>query len=310
MTLKNKRTKIIKTEAEKFGFISCGISKAEFLEDQASNLEKWLKKNYNGKMSYMERNFDKRLDPRKLVQDSKSVISLSFNYYTKKKQLDPNSFKVSKYAFGNDYHFVIKNKLNKLLSSLKNKIGDFNARVFVDSAPVMERAWAERSGLGWVGKNTLMISKKKGSYFFLAEIICDLELDYDLPVMDHCGTCTACIDACPTDAIIKPYVLDSNKCISYLTIELKDSIPKQFENKMQDWIFGCDICQDVCPWNKFSKENEHALFQPSDEFLNMKKNDWIELTEETFKKVFKNSPIKRANFKGLKKNISFVKNSN
>ncbi len=310
MTLKNKRTKIIKTEAEKFGFISCGISKAEFLEDQASNLEKWLKKNYNGKMSYMERNFDKRLDPRKLVQDSKSVISLSFNYYTKKKQLDPNSFKVSKYAFGNDYHFVIKNKLNKLLSSLKNKIGDFNARVFVDSAPVMERAWAERSGLGWVGKNTLMISKKKGSYFFLAEIICDLELDYDLPVMDHCGTCTACIDACPTDAIIKPYVLDSNKCISYLTIELKDSIPKQFENKMQDWIFGCDICQDVCPWNKFSKENEHALFQPSDKFLNMKKNDWIELTEETFKKVFKNSPIKRANFKGLKKNISFIKNSN
>ena len=310
MTLKNKRTKIIKTEAEKFGFISCGISKAEFLEDQASNLEKWLKKNYNGKMSYMERNFDKRLDPRKLVQDSKSVISLSFNYYTKKKQLDPNSFKVSKYAFGNDYHFVIKNKLNKLLSSLKNKIGDFNARVFVDSAPVMERAWAERSGLGWVGKNTLMISKKKGSYFFLAEIICDLELDYDIPVMDHCGTCTACIDACPTDAIIKPYVLDSNKCISYLTIELKDSIPKQFENKMQDWIFGCDICQDVCPWNKFSKENEHALFQPSDKFLNMKKNDWIELTEETFKKVFKNSPIKRANFKGLKKNISFIKNSN
>ena len=310
MTLKNKRTKIIKTEAEKFGFISCGISKAEFLEDQASNLEKWLKKNYNGKMSYMERNFDKRLDPRKLVQDSKSVISLSFNYYTKKKQLDPNSFKVSKYAFGNDYHFVIKNKLNKLLSSLKNKIGDFNARVFVDSAPVMERAWAERSGLGWIGKNTLMISKKKGSYFFLAEIICDLELDYDLPVMDHCGTCTACIDACPTDAIIKPYVLDSNKCISYLTIELKDSIPKQFENKMQDWIFGCDICQDVCPWNKFSKENEHALFQPSDKFLNMKKNDWIELTEETFKKVFKNSPIKRANFKGLKKNISFIKNSN
>ena len=310
MTLKNKRTKIIKTEAEKFGFISCGISKAEFLEDQASNLEKWLKKNYNGKMSYMERNFDKRLDPRKLVQDSKSVISLSFNYYTKKKQLDPNSFKVSKYAFGSDYHFVIKNKLNKLLSSLKNKIGDFNARVFVDSAPVMERAWAERSGLGWVGKNTLMISKKKGSYFFLAEIICDLELDYDIPVMDHCGTCTACIDACPTDAIIKPYVLDSNKCISYLTIELKDSIPKQFENKMQDWIFGCDICQDVCPWNKFSKENEHALFQPSDKFLNMKKNDWIELTEETFKKVFKNSPIKRANFKGLKKNISFIKNSN
>ena len=310
MTLKNKRTKIIKTEAKKFGFISCGISKAEFLEDHASYLEKWLKKNYNGKMSYMERNFDKRLDPRKLVHGSKSVISLSFNYYTKKKQLDSNSYKVSKYAFGNDYHFVIKNKLNKLLLSLKNKIGNFNARVFVDSAPVMERAWAEKSGLGWVGKNTLMISKKKGSYFFLAEIICDLELDHDMPVMDHCGTCTACIDACPTEAIIKPYVLDSNKCISYLTIELKDSIPKQFENKMQDWIFGCDICQDVCPWNKFSEENNHILLQPSDKFLNMKKNDWIELTEETFKKVFKNSPIKRANFNGLKKNISFIKNSN
>ena len=261
-------------------------------------------------MSYMERNFDKRLDPTKLVHGSKSVISLSFNYYTKKKQIDPNSFKVSKYAFGNDYHFVVKNKLNKLLSSLKDKIGDFNARVFVDSAPVMERAWAQKSGLGWVGKNTLMISKKKGSYFFLAEIICDLELDYDKPVMDHCGTCSACIDACPTNAIIKPYVLDSNKCISYLTIELKDSIPSQFENKMQDWIFGCDVCQDVCPWNKFSEENNHTLLQPSDKFLHMKKSDWIELTEETFKKVFKNSPIKRAKFNGLKKNISFIKNSN
>tara|TARA_B100000963_G_scaffold61745_1_gene49688 strand:- start:13020 stop:13952 length:933 start_codon:yes stop_codon:yes gene_type:complete len=310
MTLKNSRTKIIKTEAEKLGFISCGISKAEFLEDHATNLEKWLKKKYNGKMSYMERNFDKRLDPTKLVHGSKSVISLSFNYYTKKKQIDPNSFKVSKYAFGNDYHFVVKNKLNKLLSSLKDKIGDFNARVFVDSAPVMERAWAQKSGLGWVGKNTLMISKKKGSYFFLAEIICDLELDYDKPVMDHCGTCSACIDACPTNAIIKPYVLDSNKCISYLTIELKDSIPSQFENKMQDWIFGCDVCQDVCPWNKFSEENNHTLLQPSDKFLHMKKSDWIELTEETFKKVFKNSPIKRAKFNGLKKNISFIKNTN
>ncbi len=310
MTLKNSRTKIIKTEAEKLGFISCGISKAEFLEDHATNLEKWLKKKYNGKMSYMERNFDKRLDPTKLVHGSKSVISLSFNYYTKKKQIDPNSFKVSKYAFGNDYHFVVKNILNKLLSSLKDKIGDFNARVFVDSAPVMERAWAQKSGLGWVGKNTLMISKKKGSYFFLAEIICDLELDYDKPVMNHCGTCSACIDACPTNAIIKPYVLDSNKCISYLTIELKDSIPSQFENKMQDWIFGCDVCQDVCPWNKFSEENNHTLLQPSDKFLHMKKSDWIELTEETFKKVFKNSPIKRAKFNGLKKNISFIKNTN
>ena len=310
MNLKNKRTKIIKTEAKKYGFISCGISKAEFLEDHAIYLEKWLKKKHNGKMLYMERNFDKRLDPTKLVHGSKSIISLSFNYYTKKKQLDPNSFKVSKYAFGNDYHFVIKNKLKKLLSSLIEKIGDFNARVFVDSAPVMERAWAEKSGLGWIGKNALMISKKKGSYFFLAEIICDLELDYDKPVTDHCGTCTACIDACPTNAIIKPYVLDSNKCISYLTIELKDSIPKQYENKMEDWIFGCDICQDVCPWNKFSEENNHTLLQPSDKFLNMKKKDWIELTEETFKKVFKKSPIKRANFMGLKKNISFIKNSN
>ena len=304
------KTKLIKQKAFELGFSHVGISKSMFLEKEAKQLEVWLSNNFHGKMQYMENYFDKRTDPGKLVDGAKSVISLLFNYHNPLKQQDEDAPKISQYAYGKDYHFVLNKKLLELQNFITTNFGEINCRGFVDSAPVMERAWAERSGLGWVGKNTLMISKKRGSYFFLAEIICDLELEYDLPVMDHCGTCTACIDACPTDAIIKPYVLDSNKCISYLTIELKDSIPKQFENKMQDWIFGCDICQDVCPWNKFSKENEHALFQPSDKFLNMKKNDWNELTEETFKKVFKNSPIKRANFKGLKKNISFIKNSN
>ena len=254
----------------------------------------------------MEKNIDKRLDPRKLFDGAKSIISLTYNYFTDKEQKDKSAPKISKYAFGDDYHFVIKKKMKNLIFSLKEKIGNFNGRSFVDSAPVMEKEWALRGGLGWIGKNTNIISKKRGSYFFIAEIIVDLELEYDQAVTDHCGNCTACIDSCPTDAIIEPYKLDASKCISYFTIELKDSIPDEFKNKMENWMFGCDICQDVCPWNRFSKQHNEPLFNPKSELLNMTLNDWKELTEETFKKVFNNSPVKRTKFSGLKRNISFL----
>ena len=307
MDLKNKQTLIIKSEAKKIGFDSCGIAKAVFLENQAKNYEEWLKNNRHGKMNYMEKNIDKRLDPRKLVDGAKSIISLTYNYYTDKEQKDKSAPKISKYAYGEDYHLIIKNKLKNLIFSLKEKLGDFNGRYFVDSAPIMEKEWALRGGLGWIGKNTNIISKSKGSYFFIAEIIVDLDLEYDQTVTDHCGNCTACIDACPTDAIIEPYKLDGSKCISYFTIELKDSIPNEFKNKMENWMFGCDICQDVCPWTRFSKQHNEPLFNPKPELLNMSSNDWVELTEETFKKVFKNSPVKRTKFSGLKRNISFLK---
>ena len=307
MDLKNKQSLIIKSEAKKIGFDSCGIAKAVFLENQAKNYEEWLKNNRHGKMNYMEKNIDKRLDPRKLVDGAKSIISLTYNYYTDKEQKDKSAPKISKYAYGEDYHLIIKDKLKNLIFSLKEKLGDFNGRYFVDSAPIMEKEWALRGGLGWIGKNTNIISKSKGSYFFIAEIIVDLDLEYDQTVTDHCGNCTACIDACPTDAIIEPYKLDGSKCISYFTIELKDSIPNEFKNKMENWMFGCDICQDVCPWNRFSKQHNEPLFNPKPELLNMSSNDWDELTEETFKKVFKNSPVKRTKFSGLKRNISFLK---
>ena len=306
MNFKNKYSSIIKSEAKKNGFDSCGISKAVFLENQAKNYEEWLKNNHHGQMDYMEKNIDKRLDPRKLFDGAKSVISLTYNYFTDIEQKDKNAPKISKYAFGEDYHFIIKKKMKNLIFSLKEKIGNFNGRSFVDSAPVMEKEWALRGGLGWIGKNTNIISKKKGSYFFIAEIIVDLELEYDQAVTDHCGNCTACIDSCPTDAIIEPYKLDASKCISYFTIELKDSIPDEFKNKMENWMFGCDICQDVCPWNRFSKQHNEPLFNPKSELLNMTLNDWKELTEDTFKKVFNNSPVKRTKFSGLKRNISFL----
>jgi len=296
----------IKTKAKTLGFMSCGISKAGFLEEEAPKLEKWLNKNMNGEMSYMERNFDMRLDPTKIVEGAKSVISLTYNYYTEKTSKDSN-FKISKYAYGNDYHFVIKNKLKDLFEYIKEKTGDINGRVFVDSAPVLERAWAKKSGLGWIGKNTNLISKKNGSFFFLCEIILDLELEYDHIDTDHCGSCTACIDACPTNAIVEPYVVDGTRCISYYTIELKNNIPDYAKNTYDDWIFGCDICQDVCPWNRFSKPHKEPLFNSDDEFLSMNKNDWIEMTKETFNKVFKNSAIKRAGFDGIKRNIEFIK---
>ena len=298
-------SQIIKTEAKKLGFLSCGISKAEFLEDEAPRLERWLKDGKHGKMAYMENHFDKRLDPRLLVPDAKSIISLLLNYYTPLDQLD-GAPKISKYAYGKDYHHVIKDKLKQLFQIINNKIGEVSGRVFEDSAPVMEKSWDVRCGLGWQGKNTNLISKKAGSFFFIAELIVDLELEYDTPVTDHCGTCTACIDACPTQALT-PYHIDASKCISYLTIELKDQIPTTFKSKMDNWAFGCDVCQDVCPWNRFSKQHNEPLFSPNSEVINYTQKNWEEITQETFNIIFKNSAIKRTGFKGFKRNISFLK---
>ena len=302
---KINNTDLIKSISNELGFLSCGISKSGFLDTEADRFENWLKNNYHGKMSYMERNFDKRLDTSKLVEGSKSVISLLYNYFPKTKK-NPKSFKISKYAYGKDYHFVIKEKLKQFVLKIKDKVGDVNARIFVDSAPILERAWAKKSGLGWVGKNTNLISKKVGSFFFLAEIILDLDLVYDSEVTDHCGSCTACIDSCPTDAIYEPYKIDATKCISYLTIELKDKISNEFKGQLNDWIFGCDICQDVCPWNKFSINHEEPLFNPQSEILDYSKNQWKELTNEIFDSIFKLSPVKRTKFKGLKRNIEFL----
>ena len=302
-----RNTQLIKGYASKLGFLSCGISEACFLEDEAPKLEKWLNQNHHGKMNYMENHFDKRLDPRKLVPGAKSVVSLLLNYHTDKNQYDTQAPKISKYAFGEDYHYVIKKKLKKFLKFISNEIGEVQGRVFVDSAPVMDKVWASKSGLGWIGKNTNLISKKVGSFFFIAELIIDLELEYDLPTTDHCGNCTACLDACPTDALIAPYQIDSSKCISYLTIELKDKIPSEFNGKMDQWAFGCDVCQTVCPWNRFSEPHEVSEFEPNEKIMSMSKKDWEELTEEVFNDLFKNSPIKRTNFSGLKRNIKFLK---
>ena len=306
-SLITRNTQLIKSYASKLGFLSCGISEACFLEDEAPKLEKWLKHNYHGKMNYMNNHFDKRLDPRKLVPGAKSVVSLLLNYHTDKNQYDREAPKISKYAFGKDYHIVIKKKLKKFLKFINREIGEVQGRVFVDSAPVMDKVWASKSGLGWIGKNTNLISKKVGSFFFIAELIIDLELVYDPPATDHCGNCTACIDACPTDALIEPYQIDGSKCISYLTIELKEKIPSEFEGKMDQWVFGCDVCQSVCPWNRFSKPNEVSEFEPDENLISMNKNDWEELTEEVFNDLFKNSAIKRTNFSGIKRNIKFLK---
>ncbi len=305
MNLKKKYSDFIKNKSIELGFISCGISKSGFLENEIGRFESWLKDNYHGQMSYMERNFDKRMDTTKLVAGSKSVISLLFNYYPSK-EINNDSFKISKYAYGKDYHFIIKDKLKSLLSSMRNEIGEIDGRVFVDSAPIMEKAWAKKSGLGWVGKNTNLISKKTGSFFFIAEIIVDLELEYDGEVTDHCGSCTACLDACPTDALYEPYKIDASKCISYFTIELKDQFPNELKKDFNDWIFGCDICQDVCPWNKFSIPNKEPLLNPKNEINQYSKKDWLELTDEVFKVVFKETPLERTKFKGLKRNIQYA----
>ena len=297
----------IKSQAKALGFLSCGISKADFLEDEAPRLEKWLNQNHHGTMSYMANNFDKRLDPRKLVPGAKSVVSLLLNYHTDKLQDNPDSPKISSYAFGADYHEVTKKKLKKLINYIQEEIGEVDGRVFVDSAPVMDKAWAAKSGLGWVGKNTNLISKKTGSFFFIAELILDLELDYDFPATDHCGSCTACIDACPTQALIAPYQIDGSKCISYFTIELKEEIPNDYKDKMDNWAFGCDVCQTVCPWNRFATPHQEPEFDPNPDLLSMSKGDWEDMTEEVFGVLFKNSAIKRAKFDGIKRNIKFLK---
>ncbi|MDR7369231.1 tRNA epoxyqueuosine(34) reductase QueG [Flavobacterium aquidurense] len=307
MTINSKETysKFIKEEAKRLGFLSCGISKAGFLEEEAPRLEKWLKNNHNGQMAYMENHFDKRLDPTLLVDDSKSVVSLLLNYYPAESQ-NQESFKISKYAYGQDYHFVIKEKLKEFLHSIQENIGDVSGRAFVDSAPVLDKAWAAKSGLGWIGKNSNLLTQKVGSFYFIAELILDLELEYDYATTDHCGSCTACIDACPTQAIVAPYVVDGSKCISYYTIELKENIPYEVKGKFDDWMFGCDTCQDVCPWNRFSKAHSEPLFNPNPDLLSFSKKDWVDITEETFRAVFKNSPIKRTKFEGLKRNIKFL----
>ena len=301
-----KYTQLIKDTAKKLGFQSCGISKARFLAEEEARLSQWLSQKKQGEMAYMENHFDMRLDPRKLVEGAKSVISLSYNYFTSEKQSDPNAPKISKYAYGEDYHFVVKNKLKSLLAIIQTEIGNVNARVFVDSAPIMEKAWAQQAGLGWIGKNANLINQQNGSFFFLAEIIIDIDLSYDAPVTDHCGTCTKCIDACPTEAIVAPYVVDGSKCISYFTIELKNEFPKEVKGKFDNWMFGCDICQDVCPWNKFAKPHQEKLFEPSTALLSMNKKEWEEITAETFQVLFKNSAVKRTKFEGLKRNINWL----
>jgi epoxyqueuosine reductase len=303
-----KYSQLIKDEALRLGFMQCGIAQAGFLEEEAPRLENWLKNSHHGEMAYMENHFDKRLDPRLLVEGAKSVISLTLNYYPEEKQTDPEAPKISAYAYGKDYHQVIKDKLFQLLNFISEHIGEVNGRAFVDSAPVLDRAWAKRAGIGWVGKNSNIISKKSGSFFFLAELITDLDLVYDTPFSaDHCGTCTKCIDACPTDAILSPAVIDAKKCISYLTIELRDEIPQHFSDKMDNWMFGCDICQDVCPWNRFAVPHTEPAFQPNENLLQMRKEDWLDITEDVFKQIFKNSAVKRTKFKGLTRNIDFIK---
>ncbi|WP_339726680.1 tRNA epoxyqueuosine(34) reductase QueG [Maribacter stanieri] len=306
MDIKSKWTNSIKTEAKRLGFLSCGISKSDFLEEEAPRLEKWLNKNMNGEMSYMANHFDKRLDPRLLVEGSKSVISLLLNYYPEETQT-ADSYKISKYAYGQDYHHIIKSKLRQLQEFITEEIGEINGRAFVDSAPVLDKAWAAKSGLGWIGKNSNLLTQQVGSFYFIAELIVDIELEYDHAVTDHCGTCTACLDACPTQAIVEPYVVDGRKCISYFTIELKNELPSEMKGSFDDWMFGCDVCQDVCPWNRFSKPHNEPLFNPNPDLLSMTKKDWEEITVDVFQKVFKKSAVKRTKYDGLTRNIDFLK---
>ncbi|MBS1657197.1 MAG: tRNA epoxyqueuosine(34) reductase QueG [Bacteroidetes bacterium] len=300
-------TQHIRQEAHRLGFGYCGIARAEKLDDDARRLEAWLHKGLHGKMQYMENHFDKRIDPSKLVPGARSVISLLSNYFNDETALNKQEPKISMYAFGRDYHFVLKEKLSELLAVIRAFAGMVNGRVFVDSAPLLERSWAAKSGVGWIGKNGNLINKNSGSFFFLSEIILDIELEYDSPVSDYCGTCTACLDACPTGAILRDKVVDGSKCISYFTIELKEEIPAEVKGKFDGWMFGCDICQDVCPWNRFAKRHEEVQFLPSPELLQMHSANWEEITEEVFQRVFKDSPLKRAKFDGIKRNLRFLK---
>lgn len=302
------RTKIVKDFAAAEGFDYCGIAEAVFMDEDARRLESWLSKGYNGTMAYMERYFDLRTDPTKLVPGAKSVITFMMNYYPSAQQ-PIDAPKISRYAYGEDYHEVIREKLNNLLQKFKEQFGEINGRGFVDSAPVLERSWAQRSGIGWIGKNGNLISKQSGSFFFLATLITDLELEPDSPyTKDYCGSCTRCIDACPTEAILPNKVIEASRCISYFTIELKDAlIPEEMEGKFQNWMFGCDVCQEVCPWNRFSTPNHEPHFEPIPEILNFNTNDWEEMTEETFRQIFRHSPIKRSKFKGIQRNLQFLK---
>lgn len=307
MPQKTKFSQIIKTEALQLGFDACGIAKAAFLDEDASRLRNWLNSHMFGEMKYMTRHFSKRIDPQTLVPGAKSVISVILNYFPAEEQKNPNAPVISKYAYGEDYHLVVKRKLNKLFDFIREEIGEVNGRAFVDSAPVLERVWAARAGLGWIGKNSMLISKKHGSFVFLGELMVDLELEYDEPSKkDYCGTCTECIDACPTGAIVQPCVVDASKCISYLTVELKEEIPGQFKGQFQNRAFGCDICQDVCPWNRKVKPHQIEEFEPEKKFLEMTRDDWYQLGEEDFRKLFKNSALKRSGYKGLMRNIRFI----
>lgn len=309
--IRQARTQFVKTKALAIGFDFCGVSKADFLESEAPRLENWLNLNHHGAMGYMANHFDKRLDPRKLVEGSKSVISVLLNYYPEERLPEGSEdLKLSKYAYGTDYHFVLKEKLGALLQQMQEEFGAVNARIFVDSAPVMDKVWAEKSGLGWVGKHSNLLNRKMGSFFFIGEIICDVEMDYDQPTPDYCGTCTRCVDACPTDAITEPYVVDGSKCISYFTIELKEAIPQEVKGKFENWIFGCDICQDVCPWNRFAKPHSTPEFTLQPGLSDLAATDWMELTDEIFREVFRKSPVKRTKLEGLKRNIEFVKTVN
>ena len=301
----HERSELLKTEAHRLGFLACGIAKAEFLEAEAPRLEQWLRQGKNGEMGYMADHFDMRLDPRKLVPGAKSVISLAYNYFTPQLQADPEAPQLSTYAYGRDYHKVVKKRLKPLMAFINEHFGDVAMRAFVDSAPVLEKAWAQRAGIGWVGKHTNVIRQGAGSFFLLCEIITDLELAADPPATDHCGTCRRCIDACPTDAIT-PYGVDGSRCISYLTIELKDAIPQEFAGKLENWAFGCDICQQVCPWNRFSTAHTEAQFAPKPELLGLSKDDWKGMTEVVFDRLFEGSAVKRTKFEGLKRNVAFV----
>ena len=298
---------LIKEAAIRLGFFKCGFSKAEALDEDGELLKKWLSQNHHAGMTYMENHFEKRIDPVKLHAPAKSVISVLYNYYPQKILPESDNYKISKYAYGKDYHFVVKDKLNQLLEIIEDLSGSRDARIFVDSAPVLDRRWAQKSGLGWIGKNSCLITKEQGSFFFVGEIIIDLELEYDSPINEYCGSCTKCLNACPTNALIAPNRLDARKCISYHTIENKEEIPEKFKNHFEDWIFGCDICQDVCPWNKKAVSNNEIEFQPSDDLMQMRKGDWNNLDKETFNLLFKNSPIKRSKYEGLFRNITFVK---
>lgn len=308
MTHKTTWSNLVKQKAQALGFDFVGIAAATELTKEARQLEKWLNQGNHGKMGYMANHFDKRIDPRKLVDGAKSVVSLLYNYHNPNQQTDKDAPKISQYAYGKDYHKVIKQKLHQLIAYLRDEIGPIEGRCFVDSAPVLERDWAKHSGLGWIGKNTLLINKDRGSYFFLAELIIDVELEYDPPIKDYCGTCTRCIDACPTDAIApEGYWMDGSKCISYFTIELKEALPIEMKGTFDNWMFGCDICQQVCPWNRFAQKHQEPDFEPHPDLLEMRQSDWQEITTTVFNKVFKKSAVKRTKYQGLVRNINFLK---